>query len=129
MTTYRIGELAAAAGVHVETVRYYERRGLIEQPPRSPGGYRQYSADDLWRLRFIGRGKGLGFTLAEITNVLGPDSGGGSTDGVLAVARAKLAAIDEQIEELARVRCRLHQLAQLCEDGDDADCVALRVMN
>lgn len=128
MSTYTIGKLAAGAGVHVETIRYYERRGLIEQPPRSPGGYRQYSAEDLWRLRFIARGKELGFTLAEIATVLGPD-GGGSTASVLAAARAKLAAVEEQIQELARVRCRLHQLAELCEDGDDADCVALRVVS
>jgi DNA-binding transcriptional MerR regulator len=126
MRTYTIGKLAEAAGVHVETIRYYERRGLIEQPPRSPSGYRQYSADDLWRLEFIGRGKRLGFTLAEIADVLGRD-GAGSADTVLAAARAKIAAVDEQIAELARVRCRLHQLADLCRHGEDADCVALRV--
>jgi DNA-binding transcriptional MerR regulator len=128
MSTYTIGKLAEAAGVHVETIRYYERRGLIEQPPRSPSGYRRYSADDLWRLRFIGRGKRLGFTLAEIADVLGPDGAGGSPEGVLAAARAKLAAVDEQLQELAVVRCRLEQLAELCRQGDDADCVALRVV-
>jgi DNA-binding transcriptional MerR regulator len=126
MRTYTIGKLAAAAGVHVETIRYYERRGLIEQPPRSSGGYRQYSADDLWRLQFIGRGKQLGFTLAEIAEVLGSDAGG-SAATVLAAARAKIAAVDDEIAELARVRCRLHRLAELCSHGDDADCVALRV--
>jgi DNA-binding transcriptional MerR regulator len=128
MTTYTIGKLAAAAGVHVETVRYYERRGLIEQPPRSPSGYRQYTADHLWRLRFIARGKDLGFTLAEIASVLGPEDGG-SSESVLAAARAKLAAVDDQIRELTQVRCRLHQLAELCRHGDDADCVALRVVS
>ena len=73
-------------------------------------------------------GQGSGFTLAEIGTVLGPDRGG-SPEGVLAAARAKLAAVDEQIEELARVRCRLHQLAELCRHGDDADCVALRIVS
>ncbi|HET6773075.1 MAG TPA: MerR family transcriptional regulator [Acidimicrobiales bacterium] len=126
MSTYTIGRLAEAAGVHVETIRYYERRGLIEQPPRSPSGYRRYSADDLWRLQFIGRGKRLGFTLAEIADVLG-SRGGGSAEMVLAAARAKLAAVDEQLHELAVVRCRLQQLAELCRHGDDADCVALQV--
>jgi MerR family mercuric resistance operon transcriptional regulator len=126
MSTYTIGKLAEAAGVHVETIRYYERRGLIEHPPRSPSGYRRYSADDLWRLQFIGRGKRLGFTLAEIADVLGP-RGGGSAEMVLAAARAKLAAVDEQLHELAVVRCRLQQLAELCRHADDADCVALRV--
>jgi MerR family copper efflux transcriptional regulator len=131
MTTFTIGKLAEAAGVHVETIRYYERRGLIEQPPRSPSGYRQYSAGDLWRLRFIGRGKQLGFTLAEIADVMGPDPAGsaGSAEGVLAAARAKIAAVDARLAELARVRCRLHQLAELCQHGDDADCIALRVVS
>jgi DNA-binding transcriptional MerR regulator len=131
MTTFTIGKLAEAAGVHVETIRYYERRGLIEQPPRSPSGYRQYSAGDLWRLRFIGRGKRLGFTLAEIADVMGSDPAGsaGSAESVLAAARAKIAAVDAHVQELARVRCRLQQLAELCQHGDDADCIALRVVS
>lgn len=128
MSTFTIGKLAEAADVHVETIRYYERRGLIDQPPRSVSGYRQYSAGDLWRLQFIGRGKRLGFTLAEIADVMGSE-GGGSADSVLAAARTKLAAIDEQLQELARVRCRLQQLAELCRHGDDADCIALRVVS
>ena len=128
MSTFTIGKLAEAAGVHVETIRYYERRGLIEQPPRSPSGYRQYSAADLWRLRFIGRGKQLGFTLAEIAEVMGTDQAG-SPDSVLAAARAKIAAVDARLAELARVRCRLEQLVELCRHGDDADCVALRVVS
>lgn len=126
MSTFTIGKLAEAAGVHVETIRYYERRGLIEQPPRSRSGYRQYSAADLWRLQFIGRGKQLGFTLAEIAEVMGTDQAG-SPDSVLDAARAKIAAVDARLAELARVRCRLEQLAELCRHGDDADCVALRV--
>jgi DNA-binding transcriptional MerR regulator len=125
MGTFTIGRLAEAAGVHVETVRYYERRGLIEPPPRSPSGYRQYSAADLWRLQFIARGKQLGFTLTEIADVLGDTH---RTPGaVLTAAQAKIAAVDERIAELARIRCRLEQLADLCRDGDSADCVALRV--
>ena len=125
MGTFTIGRLADAAGVHVETVRYYERRGLIEPPPRSPSGYRQYSAGDLWRLQFIARGKQLGFTLAEIADVLGDVDR--TPDAVLAAAQAKIAAVDERLAELARMRCRLEQLADLCRDGDAADCVALRV--
>ena len=126
MSTFTIGRLAAAAGVHVETVRYYERRGLLEQPARTASGYRQYTADDLWRLQFIGRGKQLGFTLAELADLLGTAR---SSEGVLAAARAKLAVIEERQRELARVRCRLQQLADLCRQGDDADCVALRIVS
>ena len=147
MTAFTIGKLAEAAGVHVETIRYYERRGLLAPPPRSASGYRQYSPDDLWRLQFIARGKRLGFTLAEIAEVMSPTStstsastststsspasasvsASASPDRVLEAARAKIAAIDERQRELARVRCRLQQLAELCEHGADADCLALRV--
>jgi DNA-binding transcriptional MerR regulator len=125
MTALTIGKLAEAAGVHVETIRYYERRGLLAPPPRSASGYRQYSPDDLWRLQFIARGKRLGFTLAEIAEVMSPASA--SPERVLGAARAKIAAIDERQRELARVRCRLQQLAELCEHGAHADCLALRV--
>jgi MerR family copper efflux transcriptional regulator len=124
MAALTIGKLAEAAGVHVETIRYYERRGLLAPPPRTASGYRQYSADDLWRLQFIARGKRLGFTLAEIASVMSPAA---SAEDMLAAARAKIAAIDERQRELARTRCRLQQLAELCQHGDDADCVALRV--
>lgn len=145
MGSYTIGRLAAAAGVHVETVRYYERRGLIDPPPRSAAGYRQYGPDDLWRLELIARGKQLGFTLAEIADLvsgpgtdeagaetepalLGADAVAGSAGRVLARAQAKLAAIDERQRELAGQRCRLEQLTELCRTGAAADCVALRVV-
>jgi MerR family transcriptional regulator, copper efflux regulator len=65
-----IGQLAEAAGVHIETIRYYERRGLLPEPPRSAAGYRQYGPDDLWRLEFVGRAKTLGFTLTEVGELL-----------------------------------------------------------
>ena len=123
-TTFTIGRLAAAAGVHVETVRYYERRGLLDRPERTPSGYRQYTADDLWRLQFVGRGKQLGFTLAELADLLGAAR---TADDVLVAARAKLTEIGRRQDELARVRARLESLAELCSDGDDADCTALRL--
>jgi DNA-binding transcriptional MerR regulator len=105
-------------------VRYYERRGLLDPPARTPAGYRQYTADDLWRLQFIGRGKQLGFTLAELADLLGT---GRSTSDVLCAARAKPAEIERRQQELDRVRVRVEHLAELCSDGDDADCAALRV--
>jgi DNA-binding transcriptional MerR regulator len=120
-----IGQLADAAGVHVETIRYYERRGLIAEPPRTPAGYRQYSPDDLWRLQFIGRAKRLGFTLAEIDELIGEQRDGAS-DRVVAAARAKIAAVDQQVEELHATRARLEQLLDVCADGGD-DCVALNL--
>lgn len=68
--TLTIGQLAEAAGVHLETVRYYERRGLLPEPPRSAAGYRVYRQDAVERLRLIGRAKALGFTLREVSTLL-----------------------------------------------------------
>ena len=121
-----IGDLARAVGVNVETVRYYERRGLLDEPPRSPAGYRQYSADDLWRLEFIGRAKRLGFTLAEIGDLLG---GGQSAVGVLDAARAKLASVKERQRDLVDLRSRLEHLVDLCRDGDPGACASLDVLS
>ena len=123
---FTIGKLAEAAGVHVETVRYYERRGLLEQPaPPVGGGYREYSDDDLWRLQLIGRAKQLGFTLAEIGDLL---SAGRSSEAVLSAARAKLAAVAEQERTLAALRTRLERLTDLCASGDD-DCLTFGVVS
>ena len=126
MEALRIGQLARAAGVHVETVRYYERRGLLAEPPRSPSGYRLYSPTDLWRLQFIARGKDLGFTLAEIAEIAG-DAARRGPDCVVAAAHQKIAALDEQQRELAATRARLEQLVEVCEGGASADCTALRL--
>jgi len=121
-----IGDLARRAGINIETVRYYERRGLLDEPPRSPAGYRQYSADDLWRLEFIGRAKRLGFTLAEIVDVLG---GGQSATEVLDAARAKLDTVKEHQRELVDLRTRLEQLVDLCRDGDPGACTSLDILS
>ena len=126
MEALTIGGLARAARVNVETVRYYERRGLLDEPPRSSAGYRQYSGDDLWRLEFIGRAKRLGFTLAEIGDLLG---GGRSAVGVLDAARAKLASVDEQQRDLLDLRTRLEHLVDVCQDGDAGPCTSLDVLS
>ncbi|MDQ4132660.1 MAG: MerR family transcriptional regulator [Actinomycetota bacterium] len=125
MDTFTIGKLADAAGVHVETVRYYERRGLLDQPPRTDSGYRRYSSADLWRLQFIRRAKELGFTLTEITDMVGP--GSRSAASILEATRAKIDAVQARQLELQERERRLERLAHLCERGDAADCVALRV--
>ena len=121
---FTIGKLADAAGVNVETVRYYERRGLVREPPRSPSGYRQYSDDDLWRLQFIARGKTLGFTLSEIRDLL--DEGHASPEAISLATRRKLQAVIDRQHELESVRTRLETLASLCATGD-ADCTTLTV--
>ena len=130
MESLTIGQLAHEAGVHVETVRYYERRGLLRQPPRTPAGYRQYAAADLRRLQFIARAKQLGFTLSEVAQLAGAhdsDDSDDSADAVLEAARAKLRALDERQKELDATRMRLARLIDVCEDPTSEDCRALRV--
>jgi MerR family mercuric resistance operon transcriptional regulator len=126
MTGMTIGKLAAAEGVSVETIRFYQRRGLLPQPEPRGSGYREYSETDRWRLVFIRRGRQFGFTLAEIAELLGPAQAQ-STEEIAAAAQAKLTAIDEQIRELMQQRCRLRQLVRVCEHGDGKQCAALRL--
>lgn len=126
MEVLSIGQLAEAAGVHVETIRYYERRGLLPEPPRSPGGYRQYGPDDLWRLEFVGRAKALGFTLTEVGELLEEDTRR-DVSSVRAIVLHKLVAIEARQHELAGVRSRLERLADICADPDSDDCGALRL--
>jgi DNA-binding transcriptional MerR regulator len=123
-----IGALARAAGVNVETVRYYERRGLLAPPARGSSGYRQYGDDALWRLQFVARAKRLGFTLSEITDLLAAGDGT-SGAGVLHAARAKLEAVDAQIDDLHQRRARLERLVRTCEDGADDDCATLATVD
>jgi DNA-binding transcriptional MerR regulator len=127
VATYTIGQLADRAGVNLETLRYYERKGLLPEPPRTEAGYRQYGPDALARLEFISRAKGLGFTLAEIAGLLTEHEAGGPADGVLLVAREKIKALDEQQRELAATRSRLELLVAVCADPDSPECLDLRV--
>ena len=124
--TFTIGTLAAAAGVNVETVRYYERRGLLPQPERRSSGYRQYSEQHLDRLQLIRRAKSLGFTLADIEELITLVADG-STDDILRKARERASVVAEQQRELSAVRERLERLAVLCAEGSDDDCSALRI--
>jgi MerR family mercuric resistance operon transcriptional regulator len=126
MSAMTIGRLAAAAGVGVETVRFYQRRGLLAQPERQGGGYRQYFEADRSRLAFILRARRLGFTLAEIAELVGPAEAG-SAQEVARAAEAKLAAIDAQVRELMQKRCRLRQLVRVCEHGSGQECAALQL--
>jgi len=124
MSGMTIGKLAAAEGIGVETVRFYQRRGLLATPERRGSGYREYSEADLSRLVFIRRARELGFTLAEIADLLGPAEAQ-STDQIAEAAQAKLAVVDAQVRELVQLRCRLRQLVRLCEHGDGQHCAAL----
>jgi DNA-binding transcriptional MerR regulator len=125
MTRMTIGKLAAAEGVGVETVRFYQRRGLLAEPERRGSGYREYSEADRSRLVFIRRARRLGFTLGEIADLLGPAEAQ-STQEIAAAAQAKLAAVDAQVRELMQLRCRLRQLVHVCEHGNGQECAALQ---
>jgi DNA-binding transcriptional MerR regulator len=126
MNGMTIGKLAAAEGVGVETVRFYQRRGLLAQPERRGSGYREYSDADRSRLVFIRRARGLGFTLGEIAELLGPAEAQSAAE-IQTAAQAKLAAIDEQVRELMQQRCRLRQLIRVCEHGDGRQCASLQL--
>jgi MerR family mercuric resistance operon transcriptional regulator len=117
MNEITIGTLARAAGVGVETVRYYQRRGLMPAAPGTKGAFRVYGPPQLARLRFIRRAQALGFTLDEIAGLLALDE---ETDraAARAVARAKIADIDSRIRQLEEVRSALQELVACCESTD-----------
>jgi DNA-binding transcriptional MerR regulator len=131
MAGLTIGKFAAGAGVGVETVRFYQRRGLLAEPERRGHGFREYSSGDQERLAFILRARQLGFTVQEIRDLLGPQDGHGqgghSADSIRAAAQAKLQAVAEQVRELALLQCRLRRLVQVCAHGDRDDCMALHL--
>jgi len=115
MKPLTIGQVARRAEVGVETVRFYERQGLLEEPARKDSGYRQYSEDVVARLRFIRRAKELGFTLKEIAELLAlrldPDT---SCAEVRGRAKAKIDDIDAKIRDLQRMRQALDKLVASC---------------
>lgn len=119
-----IGQLAAAAGVNVETVRYYQRRGLLETPDKPPGGQRRYSELALQRLTFIRNAQTLAFTLGEVERLLAI-SDAESCKAVREIARQKLAFLEERVGEIARVRRRLRALIKRCEGNRDAAAFAI----
>ena len=116
---HTIGKAAKRAGLSVDTLRYYEREGLLPSPRRSPSRYRLYDEAAIARLRFISRAKTLGFTLAEIRELLLLNDGGGTRQSVRAIARERAGQIAQKIEELGRVHGILQHLVGEC-DGHGA---------
>ncbi len=115
MEPLRIGKVAHLGGVGVETVRFYEREGLIAEPPRTESGYRQYPQETVSRIRFIRRGKELGFSLREIKELLAlrldPET---SCEDIRLRAEAKLADIEEKVRTLQRMKQALAKLTAAC---------------
>lgn len=124
MTTLRIGQLARAAGVNVETIRYYERRGLLPEPPRTRSGYREYPESDVARLGFIRRAQELGFTLREIGELLDLRMEPGTRPAdVKARVEAKISDVEAKIRDLETIREALDRLAGACDiHGPVGDC-------
>ena len=118
-----IGKLAAAGGVGVETIRFYQRKGLLPQPTRDEG-IRRYGSDDLRRLRFIRQAQTAGFTLEEIRELLDLDE---SEDRARAreLAKARIVALDAKIEDLRSARDALSHLAHECGREDGGPCPIL----
>jgi MerR family mercuric resistance operon transcriptional regulator len=118
-----VGALAKAGGVGVETIRFYQRKGLLATPTRGDG-IRRYGAEDLRRLRFIREAQGAGFTLEEIGELLALDA---SEDRprVRELAAARLKALDAKVAELDRARQALRRLAAECGKGGKGPCPIL----
>jgi MerR family transcriptional regulator, mercuric resistance operon regulatory protein len=118
-----IGMLAAAAGVGVETIRFYQRKGLLNEPTRE-SGIRRYGSEDLRRLRFIRKAQAAGFTLAEIGELLQLDA---SDDRPRAreLAAARIARLNSKIAELEHARDALQRLARECGNGSTGPCPIL----
>lgn len=126
-----VGEVAAQCGVSTDTVRYYEKRGLVPEPPRfESSGYRAYPPETVERVSFVQQAQSLGFTLSEIEELLALRADDeASCAQVRDVARAKIEEVSEQIAELESIRRGLEELAEICPGDVPADrCPLLEVL-
>ena len=125
----RIGELARRTGVRVETIRWYEKSGLLEKPPRNAGNYRDYDAPALARLSFIKRGRDLGFSLDQITELMAlTRNARADCERVDAIARQHLAEVERKIADLSSLRRELSGLVESCTGGAIGECDILRAL-
>ena len=119
----KIGELARVTGTKAETIRYYERIGLLPQPDRTGSNYRDYGADDEDRLRFIRHARGLGFDIADIRSLLGlaeeQEADCGTVDRI---ASDHLTAVDVKIAQLKQLRSELVRMISRCRGGQISGC-------
>jgi Hg(II)-responsive transcriptional regulator len=131
MTKLRIGELASKGNVHLETIRYYEREGLLNPPPRTPSGHRAYAPGDLLRLRFIKGSQTLGFTLTEIKELLAlkvtPNQ---PCIEVVRQIEAKAAEVEAKIAHLQAIHRTLAKMKASCEGRCDvSECPILESLD
>jgi MerR family mercuric resistance operon transcriptional regulator len=123
MTPFTIGSLSRDTGCNIETIRYYERIGLMPAPPRSKGGHRLYEKDHLKRLSFIRRSRDLGFALEEVRGLLRMIDGHDYTcDEVKVLTLNHLQGVQQKIADLRRLEKALKTMAAECEGGNVPDC-------
>lgn len=129
-STMSIGELALRTGSKVETIRYYERAGLMSDPPRTFGGHRIYDEAHYKRLSFICRGRALGFPMAEIKSMLGMmDTNTQSCSEVAAATSLHLSSVRERIYDLQCLERALSNTLAKCRRGDDPECAILDALS
>jgi MerR family mercuric resistance operon transcriptional regulator len=126
-TELTIGQLATAAGVNVETIRYYQRLKLLDEPMKPTGRHRRYPAEQVKRLRFIKRAQSLGFTLAEVAALLTLDKANACTE-TRDLALRKRELIEAKISDLQQIHMALSQLVQQCNVGQDGACPIIDVL-
>ncbi len=120
---FAIGQLGRLTDTKVETIRYYERIGLLSAPARTPGNYRDYGPEHLNRLSFIRRARDLGFSLDQVRALLDlSDDRNRSCEAIDAIAREHLAEVDRKIADLHSLRCELSSLVDQCRCGTVAEC-------
>ncbi len=125
-----VGQVASRAGVTVQTVRYYERRGLIPRPGRTRSGYRQYTDEMVRRIGFIKRAQELGFSLAEIADLLELRVRSSSAcEAVARKTRAKIDVVEQKMRDLGRIKLALSDLVAACEArAPTGDCPILSAL-
>jgi len=129
MTIYSIGQVAKQSGVSVETIRYYEKEGLLEKPERKESGYRQYKREAVDRLSFIQQAKDLGFSLKEIGELLSIKSDA-KCSAVKQLAQNKLDDVEDKIKMLQRMRKSLKKLINVCPgQAPINDCPILEALS
>ena len=125
----KIGDLATATSTKVETVRYYEKIGLLPKPARTSGNYRAYRSVHLGRLSFIRRARELGFSIDQVRNLLGlADQKDRSCETVDSIAREHLADVDRKIADLSALRMELGRLLDSCSHGTVAECKIIETL-
>ena len=125
---FTIGSLSRRTAVNIETIRYYERAGLMPAPPRTSGGHRLYGSDHERRLKFIRRSRELGFSVDEVRALLGLVDGGYTCGEVQALTLKHLAEVRKKVADLQRLEATLADISSRCEGGKLPDCPVVEAL-